>query len=448
LTVKSKWATVSEGFLIILIKPIFISPFLEPTSGLDATTALSVMIKLKEIAESGRTVICSVHQPRSDVFALFDHLVLLVKGGRVAYSGSASEVCSYFGKLGHSIPDLANPAEYALEMVSIDARNAEVEETSDKRVGDLVHNWKIKSSPVADQPDVAVEAVSTLPLQIHKKQRSSLWNFNVLTTLVSRSFFNISRQPVQISRLFLLQTTGIALILLFSRLQSSPLYVQARIGIVQQVVSVLFMGTVNNIVIFPQEYRTFKFEKLEKLYGCLAFIISYSINEIPLEILSSLIFVASVYGSVGMQLSVQTFLMSVAAIFCSVNIGESIGMMALLLFNNPESIIQITPSIFSIMAMLSGLMSVGASIPVFLDRLNYISPIRYAARILTINEFGGGITFDCSSDEVCPFPNGVEVLKAYSFNPQDLWLDFGILIALTVAYRLLALIFLKFKSRK
>ena len=100
------------------------------------------MIKLKEIAESGRTVICSIHQPRSDVFALFDHLVLLVKGGKVAYSGSASEVCSYFGQLGHSIPDLANPAEYALEMVSIDTRNAEVEETSDKRVGDLVHNWK------------------------------------------------------------------------------------------------------------------------------------------------------------------------------------------------------------------------------------------------------------------------------------------------------------------
>lgn len=50
-------------------------------SGLDAFTAQNVMNTLKEIATSGRTVIVSVHQPRSDIWNLFDNVLLLVKGG-------------------------------------------------------------------------------------------------------------------------------------------------------------------------------------------------------------------------------------------------------------------------------------------------------------------------------------------------------------------------------
>ncbi|KAG8896745.1 hypothetical protein FRC01_011637, partial [Tulasnella sp. 417] len=52
----------------------------EPTSGLDALTAHNVMLALKAIAASGRTVIASIHQPRSDIWhAGIDNVVLLAK---------------------------------------------------------------------------------------------------------------------------------------------------------------------------------------------------------------------------------------------------------------------------------------------------------------------------------------------------------------------------------
>lgn len=60
----------------------------EPTSGLDAFTAHHIMISLKSMADSGRTIICSIHQPRSDIFPIFDNLMILTNGGRVAYSGN------------------------------------------------------------------------------------------------------------------------------------------------------------------------------------------------------------------------------------------------------------------------------------------------------------------------------------------------------------------------
>ncbi|XP_054160068.1 ABC transporter ATP-binding protein/permease wht-1-like [Oppia nitens] len=58
----------------------------EPTTGLDSFMALNVVQVLRDMAQSGRTVICTVHQPSSEVFGLFSHLLLLMNG-ELAYFG-------------------------------------------------------------------------------------------------------------------------------------------------------------------------------------------------------------------------------------------------------------------------------------------------------------------------------------------------------------------------
>jgi ABC-type sugar transport system ATPase subunit len=59
----------------------------EPTTGLDSFMAKSIVQVLKTMASEGRTVICTIHQPSSPVFELFDSL-LLMADGRVAFMGS------------------------------------------------------------------------------------------------------------------------------------------------------------------------------------------------------------------------------------------------------------------------------------------------------------------------------------------------------------------------
>lgn len=49
----------------------------EPTSGLDSASAFFVIQALKSVASGGRTVISSIHQPSSEVYALFDDILLL-----------------------------------------------------------------------------------------------------------------------------------------------------------------------------------------------------------------------------------------------------------------------------------------------------------------------------------------------------------------------------------
>jgi len=60
----------------------------EPTSGLDSASAFFVIQTLRNIARDGRTVISSIHQPSSEVFALFDDLFLL-SSGETVYFGDA-----------------------------------------------------------------------------------------------------------------------------------------------------------------------------------------------------------------------------------------------------------------------------------------------------------------------------------------------------------------------
>ena len=66
----------------------------EPTTGLDARSAAQVMRVLRNVSDTGRTVVCTIHQPSYDVFAAFDDLLLLAEGGRQVYSGPIGEHCS------------------------------------------------------------------------------------------------------------------------------------------------------------------------------------------------------------------------------------------------------------------------------------------------------------------------------------------------------------------
>lgn len=69
-------------------------------SGLDAFQAEKVMETLRQLAQDGHTVICSIHQPRGSIYGKFDDIVLLTDG-ELVYSGPAhDEPLEYFSRFG------------------------------------------------------------------------------------------------------------------------------------------------------------------------------------------------------------------------------------------------------------------------------------------------------------------------------------------------------------
>ena len=88
----------------------------EPTSGLDAYNAYNVVECLVTLAKAyNRTVIFTIHQPRSNITALFDRLVLLAKG-RTVYSGPFAQCQEYFDEIGYSCPPGFNIADYLVDL--------------------------------------------------------------------------------------------------------------------------------------------------------------------------------------------------------------------------------------------------------------------------------------------------------------------------------------------
>ncbi|MCJ1322567.1 hypothetical protein MMC15_007916 [Xylographa vitiligo] len=88
----------------------------EPTSGLDAFNAFNVVECLVTLAKNyNRTVIFTIHQPRSNIVALFDQLMLLAKG-KVVYSGPFSSCQKYFDSIGYSCPPGFNIADYLVDL--------------------------------------------------------------------------------------------------------------------------------------------------------------------------------------------------------------------------------------------------------------------------------------------------------------------------------------------
>ena len=88
----------------------------EPTSGLDAFNAYNVIESLVTLAKNfNRTVIFTIHQPRSNIVALFDQLILLAKG-RMVYSGEYRRCQRYFDDLGYACPPGFNIADYLVDL--------------------------------------------------------------------------------------------------------------------------------------------------------------------------------------------------------------------------------------------------------------------------------------------------------------------------------------------
>ncbi|XP_055678052.1 ATP-binding cassette sub-family G member 1-like [Lutzomyia longipalpis] len=106
---------LSIGEELITNPPIMI--FDEPTSGLDSVSTVQVVTHLRDLAHSGRTVICVIHQPSSFVLELFDDIYVL-SDGQCIYRGPIDSIVGKFQEAGYLCPQYYNRADFILEVAS------------------------------------------------------------------------------------------------------------------------------------------------------------------------------------------------------------------------------------------------------------------------------------------------------------------------------------------
>lgn len=167
----------------------------EPTTGLDSFNALNVMTSLRQLATNGRTVVSTIHQPRSSIFALFDQLLLLSEG-RVTYSGPAKDALAYFSSLNFKSPSQFNPADFFMDLLSVDPRSPEREANTMARVEYLGDKYASQAAPILIEDsssntveDGAAESTPMAPeeaLELKDSEFQTSW-WNEWKTLTGRS---------------------------------------------------------------------------------------------------------------------------------------------------------------------------------------------------------------------------------------------------------------------
>ena len=89
----------------------------EPTTGLDSTTALNLIRFLNRLADAGRTVVTTIHQPSSEIFMEFDRIILMVDGN-IIYQDTCKDSMAYFDRLSMPVPIHSNPIDHYMKLMN------------------------------------------------------------------------------------------------------------------------------------------------------------------------------------------------------------------------------------------------------------------------------------------------------------------------------------------
>lgn len=407
----------------------------EPTSGLDAFTATSIMEVLKNLAAEGRTLIMTIHQSRSDIFHHFANLLLLARGGYPVYAGPGAEMIPYFSRLGYSCPPQTNPADFALDLITVDLQQEDREAITREKVHRLIEAWGNNEKVIHRQAShIATPAeLGSLKRQMHPLRVT-------FPLVLHRSAVNFFRQP-ELIMARTSQIIGIAIImaLFFAPMKNDYAAVQTRMGFVQEFAALYFIGMLQNISVYPPERDVFYREEADNCYSAETFILSYTLLEIPFEIVASIVFGVISSYAVNMERSVRMLFVCAFNCFAIINAGESLGIMFCTLFNHVGFSVNVTSVILSISTIMGGIMSLNLNN--VLQGFNHLSPIKYAVANLAPYSMRHQ-TFSCREAErlpngQCPISTGKEALQLYNLDTNPglnvLWL--GITV---VVYRLLA----------
>lgn len=454
----------------------------EPTSGLDSYNAVCVMESLVRLAKNGRTIVFSIHQPRSNIFSQFDQLILLSEG-QIEYKGPASQAIPYFTSLGYSFPTHTNPADHLIDILEEKRRQRIViaptavapapevlvrGAAADQKLMDQFQN--IGSSSATDQQqqqqggygaianlgdgvehDIAGEN-STLLAKTPRKSPpvyATSW-YAQLKYLSHRAFINFLRNfflmPSHYGSSVLM---GVLLGLIYWQEGINLAAIQNRIGSIFFMCALLAFNAMSSLELFIAERSIYVREVANGYYTPSAYFFSKILFDLlPLRIIPPIILGSIAYWMIGLHPTIINFawflLMMILFNVISGGICLAIGAVAPTVASG-----NVFASLLILAMMLFGgfLLNRGA-IPSYLSWLRYLSVWNYSYEALLINELHG-VKIWIDPVGLPPLPgDGDFILNQLQFNPNYFYTNILFMFGWAVFFIALAAILLKFFVRE
>ncbi|XP_056645332.1 protein scarlet [Diorhabda sublineata] len=419
----------------------------EPTTGLDSYSAHKLVTMMNEMVMTGKTILCTIHQPSSDIFVMFSQLIL-VADGRIAYMGSTNNALKFFESLGYTCPSSYNPADLYIKVLSPTSGYRDNCKKTIKRICDqfAVSDYA-KEVDIVVQYELHLERFTTLKkLEVRNNFEEISW-VSKIAWLTYRWSLEILRNP-SLEATRILQRIFIGLIVGFCYIGTETL---TQNGI-QSVEGIIFMFVSENtfnpmyavLHEFPLYLPLFLREYKSGLYHPFTYYVSRILSMLPGFLLQPFTFVITAYWLAGLRTTGYAFLMTLSVIILTMNVSSACGIMFSNAFDSvPTALAYLVP--FDYVHMItSGVFLKLGSLPTAMAWVKYLSWLMYSTEALNILQWKGVLNITCGNvtEGVSCIKNGTDVLAKYDFTEDDLIIDVCGMLLLLVFFYILGYIFL------
>lgn len=450
------------GMELIIDPPVLFLD--EPTTGLDASTANSVLLLLKRMANHGRTIILSIHQPRYSIYRLFDSLTLLVSGKQV-YHGPAQKALEYFSDIGYTCEPHNNPADFFLDVINGDSTavalsNVDKDDPDPDPGSDSVSMSRrgIEDKLVEEYQNCSYfkqtkaeleRIVEGKPTTTSPRFRTITYNTSFLTQfrwVVKRTFRNLMLNP-QTSIAQVAVTLFLALVVgaIFFGVQEDDSGVQNRFGALFFVVVNQCFSSVSAAELFISERKLFIHEYISGYYRVSVYFLAKILSDIiTLRTIPAIVFSCVAYFMIGLKATAGAFFLFMFSVALVSYTATSMAL-AISADQTVVAIANIFMTItFVFMMIFAGLLVNLPSIANWLAWLKYLSIPRYGFTALQINEFTG-LNF-CQGLDNTANCTGEAILKkqGVDYSSWGLWQNHLALCIMTICFLTITYLKLRF----
>ncbi|KAK9194643.1 hypothetical protein WN944_005350 [Citrus x changshan-huyou] len=417
----------------------------EPTSGLDSTTAQRILTTIKRLANSGRTIITTIHQPSSRLYHMFDKVVLLSEGSLI-YNGPASTALEYFSSIGFSTSVTVNPADLLLDLangVSPDYRQStEQGENTDqdqKFLREALKSAYEKNIATKLKDELsnldAIDCNSTKNASAKNGRKAEQWStswWHQFKVLLQRGVRE--RRFEAFNKLRIFQVISVAVL-------GGLLWWHTPTSHIEDRVALLFFFSVfwgfyplyNAVFTFPQERTMLIKERSSGMYRLSSYFLARTFGDLPLELALPTAFVFIIYWMGGLKADPVTFILSLLAVLYSVLVAQGLGLAIGAILMDVKQATTLA-SVTTLVFLMAGGYYV-QQIPPFIIWLKYLSYSYYCYKMLLGIQYDDDDYYECSKGELCRVADYPAVR---SMGLNNLWADVCIMALMLVGYRLIA----------
>ncbi|KAJ2000283.1 hypothetical protein GGI04_002507 [Coemansia thaxteri] len=444
----------------------------EPTSGLDSNSAEMVVELVRDITRSrGIASVMTVHQPNANMLNCFDRILLLSQG-HLVYFGSANEAIEYFEAKGFPCPLRQNPADFFIDLMSLNNRSPHDLELSRRRIEFLSQSFSESKQPAAklslsygglyEQPFNPNASTVANTGGIHAAasgsggwgtiadetppQRAN-WLFEV-KTLAQRDVITTVRHFTFLSAVGLNSVSVLLLLgLLFYKLGSEIESIQNRIGLFFALTLNSTYGVMSHyLYVYYKAKDIMLSERGSGSYRMSTFYIAKVLVYLPIAVFSSWVYFLGIYFMAGLQTgAVKVFTsLSLFTVLIVVTLGVTLLVGSFVDTYDLASVISAL-AITTWVIFGGHLANAGDLLPA-IKWMQYISPAFYVYEGMVRTEFTG-LSLHCRANNGLCMAKGDDVIKLYKLDQFTVGQCALIGIGMAIAYNLLAYMSLRWKAK-